>query len=164
MDHTCCPLKPSSGGTSEMAGSNMSLKVMFLVHLSLTVGASYQLWLPSIYRFYNGALLLCILWSLHASHSEDPAFVGASVSGLCVLFDILTFVFAWPLQPFSARWFSMLCALANLFLRPATCFLLHRLLQERNAAFGGYSVPPSRGRYEDLDRSQARSGQTTAEP
>jgi len=148
-----------------MARPNLAIKVVFLLHLALTVGASYPLWLPSIYRFYNGILLLCILWSLHARDTEDPPFIGASVSGLCIIFDILTFIFSWPLQPFTTKWFSMLCAIANLFLRPVTCFLLYRLLQERGAAFGTFQTPGGRGRYEDLDRGAGRGGATaSAEP
>jgi len=91
--------------------------------------------------------------------------MGICTNVVSVVLDIFTMCIFWPLEvdgPLTR--FSNFCSICNLVMRPVSSFLLYRILQERAATYGNYTLPSgldnilpsnlntSRRPYEDLDQ------------
>ncbi|XP_018014434.1 uncharacterized protein LOC108671395 [Hyalella azteca] len=142
------------------------LKVVFFIHLILMVWASESMWLPTSYLGYNGLLLLMILWTIHSRDSEEGPFMGIMVNAVSIVLDLVTMGVFWPTSLSSGlRWFGSLCTVGNLLMRPISSYMLYRILIDRAATYGNFSLPAgldnlfqgtglgaSRNPYEDIDQ------------
>ncbi|KAF2353733.1 Type-1 angiotensin II receptor-associated protein [Trinorchestia longiramus] len=142
------------------------LKVVFCIHLVLIVWASESMWLPTSYLGYNGLLLLTIMWTIHSRDSEEGPFMGIMVNGVSVLLDIVTLSVFWPnFSSSGLGWFGSLCTVGNLLMRPITSYMLYKILVDRAATYGNFSLPAgldtlfqgtglghARSPYEDIDQ------------
>lgn len=107
-----------------------------------------------------------MLWTIHSRDSEEGPFMGICINMVSIVFDIVTFCSYWSTTAAGgARWLACLCAVANLFVRPVSSFIMYRILSDRAATYGNYTLPAgldnifptnigsNRSPYEDIDQS-----------
>lgn len=135
----------------------------------MTVSRSHStLWLPPSYLSYNALLLLSMIWTIHSRDSEEGPFMGLCVNVASIVYDVGTLISFWPPGGSAgSRWFSGMCCILNLFMRPISSFVLYKILSERAATYGNFSLPSgldnliptnlgnNRSPYEDIDQPVA---------
>ncbi|XP_064459524.1 type-1 angiotensin II receptor-associated protein-like [Ornithodoros turicata] len=140
---------------------NLVLKVIFFLHLFLTVWPLIEFWSPYAYMYYNLLFLLMLLWGIHLKESEEPIFMALVINFGAILLDIIILALRFP--P-TFTFCAGMCIL-NLILRPVTCIYLLRLFNERGGrysdlgipTFGGGAVGGTRGQYDDIDQPTTQS-------
>ena len=103
--------------------------------------------------------------------------MGICTNAVSIMLDIFTLCVYWPLEaPITIVRFGNFAAVSNIVLRIFSSLIFYRILKERAATYGNYSLPssldnilPSSSRrpYEDLDQpvpTQSLGPQATDSP
>ncbi|ROT65831.1 type-1 angiotensin II receptor-associated protein [Penaeus vannamei] len=143
---------------------------IFFTHLTLIVWSGMCGCLGDSFVLYNSILLVSIIWSLQHHESEEAPFIAFCLDTLAIVFDIVNMSLNWPdVQTGGAMQFGAAMAIMNLLLRPLSCYLLFRIVQDRAEPEGSQGLPSGfdslfgsrRSPYEDIDES---SPPTTPRP
>lgn len=148
--------------------SSAPLKCVFFTHFLLTIWGSESGWLPVTYIYYNLVFLATLLWGIHSRESEEPIFMSLAINLLAFVLDIIEISVYWPDHSGSHMKFSIVMAIFNLILRPASAIILLRILNERTGNINAFGVPnlsnyfgapgsPDHSPYENIDQKTQHS-------
>ncbi|XP_014680957.1 PREDICTED: type-1 angiotensin II receptor-associated protein-like [Priapulus caudatus] len=125
------------------------LQVVFLVHFTLSTWVMLLGWVPNAYVYYNAFFLAVLLWAMVKRDSPDPVWLALVINVFAIVTDIIILATAFPemkavLDENGARirgklsllrFCAVICCF-NLLMRPLSCLLLGRAVQERGGDYG----------------------------
>jgi len=139
--------------------TQVSLRVIFIVHLVLSVWATIEFQRES-YVFMNAFVLAFGMWAIVSPESVDAIYMYMVMNVVSIVMDIILIsIYASEDKgnQSSTHRFSLGMSILNLILKPVTSFILYRLYQDRTGESHFPNFPP-------YDGTSARGYDTIDQP